>query len=170
MTIRLRTLATALLLGALLFPADLIAQDRERVRGPEGRQQMEQMLRERFERMIVDRLELEPAQATRLRELTRDMMEDRRALALRERRLQARMAALGADVGEGQATALLAEVLNVQDEELRLRNREVAELRAFLSDRQILLLFRVREEMGRRIREVRGERGPGGSGGWDRSR
>ena len=152
----------ALALGLMvLAPVQVAAQQERRV----PRQQMEQQLRERFEAVIVERVGLDEAQAAAVREITGEIMELRRELARREMALQRQLRGLTpANLDAERASDLIEEIMAVRAEEVRVMQLETERLREHLSDVQVLVLFQVREEMGRRIREMRGAR-PGGPGG-----
>lgn len=151
----------ALVLLTGLAAGDLAAQDR---RGPPQRQQMERQLRERFQQMMVQRLQLTEDQQFAMRQITEELEDSRRQLAVREARLQGELRALGDDLEEDRAQELLDEILSIKTEEAELVLLEIDRLRDVLQARQILGFIMVREEMGRRIREIRSRRGGGGDG------
>ncbi len=152
-------------LAALLTawaPVELAAQQ-GRQRPP--RTQMERQLRERFQEMMAQRLQLTEEQRFALREITSEMEDTRRELAVREARVQAELRTLGGDIEEARAQELLAEIVAIMQEEAELAQLEIRRLEEVLQARQVVAFILFREDLGRRIREIRDRARRGGGGG-----
>lgn len=149
-----------LALGALLaLPAAAEAQQQRGSRG--NRAQMEEQLRERFEAIIVRELGLDEATGEQLGALVEEFREPRRELGERQRMLQRRMAGTGALLSEDEAAAVLQELVEVKEEEVRLLAQEQAALLEILTPPQVVRLYTLREQFAQRIRQLR-ERPRGG--------
>jgi len=162
----MRTLSPALVLGALLmtlaWPGSLEAQRPEGRRGSgPDREQLEQRIRAQMGRMMRERLGLDEQQAVRLSEVVQEFDGQRRRLFTLEQATRRRVEALLLEGGDDRAEALsLIERMS----ELRLREAELfrAEQEALLEvlePAQVLRLQELRQDLGRRIRSLRGGRG-----------
>ena len=157
------------LLFVSVSPGTALAQDPPR-RPPQDRAEMEQRVRAQMQRVVKERLQLTDAQSEELSEVARGFEDRRRSLARSERATRRRIEALmlegGAD--EAEAQELLARMAELREQEAALFAEEQAALLEILPATKVLQLQTVREEMGRRIRNLRrgGERGrrPGGGG------
>jgi hypothetical protein len=160
-------LAAATALG----PRHLGAQ----VRPPGGmrqRQQLERRVEQGFARLVQSQLGLSQEQLTSLQAVMQTFREDRQAVNRAQASLRYRLGdpAL-ADLTDDAAREILAEMIRAQEEELDLYRREQAQLLTVLSPSQLVRFYRLREEWGRRIQELRqpgGPRGPGVPGGGSR--
>jgi len=114
-------------------------------------------------RMTQERLGLDEEQATRLSEVVQAFEGQRGELARRERETRRRVDELtdAADVGEAEALELLGLQAALRLEEAQLFRAEQDALLEVLSPGQVLELQELRQDLGRRIRELRG----GGRGG-----
>jgi hypothetical protein len=93
-----------------------------------------------------------------------EMQEERRALQMREFALDRRLRGTGVYLSDEQSAAALDEFIAIKREELRLLEVEHQRLDAVLSAPQLLRFYALRDEMGERIRRLRGgERGPRGA-------
>lgn len=168
---------TRSLLVAMLFAlaAAPDAADAQRRRGdPPDRAQLEQRMRAQMGRMMQERLGLDEEQAARLSEVVQSFEGQRRALARREQEARRRVDALaGADGDEPEALELLRLQAQLRVEEASLVRAELDALLQVLTPRQVLALQAMREDLGRRIRDLRGggrdgvreaPRGPGPRG------
>jgi Spy/CpxP family protein refolding chaperone len=166
-------LAAALITALILVPPGVQAQNRgDRA---QDRQQMEQRFRRQMARMIEERLGLDDGQSQTLSEVIRGFEGRRRELGRAEMAVRRRVEALMLEGGndEAEAEVLLSRLIELRAEEARLFADEQAALLEVLSPVQVLQLQSLREEMGRRIRALRGRDGPaarrrGGNGdlGW----
>ena len=125
---------------------------------------MEERLRARMGRMIQERLGLTDEELVELRGVTEQFQQDRRELARAERATRRRVEALMIEGGEDQDEArdLLQRLVEVRRDEARLFEAEQEALLQVLTPVQVLQLHQVREQIARRIRELRGRRGPRG--------
>lgn len=161
----------ALLVAMLVFPTSADAQRR---RGePPDRARIEQRIRAQMGRMMQERLELTEEEATQLSEVVQSFEGRRRELFLREIETRRRVEELvRADGGEAEARALLELQAQLRSEEADLFRAEQEALLEILSAAQVLELQDLREDLGRRIRALRGGgrsdgdrfRGPGPDG------
>ena len=133
------------LLVALVASPD--AADAQRQRGdPPDRAQLEQRLRAQMGQMMQERLGLDEAQAARLSEVVQTFEGRRRELAQREQATRRRVDAL-------QLVRLQVEL---RVEEAQLFGAEQDALLGVLTPRQVLELQKLRSDLGRRIRALRG--------------
>ena len=153
-------LVAALVTALVLVPPGVQAQSRSD--RPQDRQQMEQRFRRQMARMIEERLGLNDAESQALSEVIRGFegrrLELRRVEMAVRRRVEALMLEGGDD--EAEADRLLSRMIELRAEEARLFAEEQAALLEVLSPVQILQLQSLREELGRRIRALRGRDGP----------
>ncbi|MGB1780281.1 MAG: hypothetical protein ACPHQP_12050 [Longimicrobiales bacterium] len=153
-------LVAALVTALVLVPPGVQAQSRSD--RPQDRQQMEQRFRRQMARMIEERLGLNDAESQALSEVIRGFegrrLELRRVEMAVRRRVEALMLEGGDD--EAEADGLLSRMIELRAEEARLFAEEQAALLEVLSPVQILQLQSLREELGRRIRALRGRDGP----------
>ncbi|HSH75771.1 MAG TPA: Spy/CpxP family protein refolding chaperone [Longimicrobiales bacterium] len=156
-------LGAALLLAAHLAPASLQAQ-----RAPLGRrgqvqnrEQLEQRIREQMGRVMRERLGLDEEQAARLSEVVGDFDGRRRELVALEQATRRRVEALILEGGSDQAEArtLIERMSALRLQEAELFEAEQEALLGVLSPAQVLRLHALRQELGQRIRALRGGRG-----------
>jgi hypothetical protein len=157
-----------LALATTLGPLGLEGQ----VRPPGGmrqRQQLERRVEQGFARLVQAQLDLPPEQLSSLQEVMQSFREDRQTVNQAQAALRYRLDDPGLpDLTDDAAKELLAEMIRVQEAEVDLYRREQAQLLTVLSPNQLVRFYRLREEWGRRIQEMRqpgGPRGPGGGGG-----
>jgi Spy/CpxP family protein refolding chaperone len=160
----------AVLLGVLALTGgqSVAAQDPPR-RPPQDRAEMEQRVRAQMQRVVKERLQLTDEESEELGAVVRSFEERRRALRRSEMATRRRVEALTLEGGadEEEAAQLLARMVELRRQEAELFADEQAALLEVLSAAKVLELQAVREEMGRRIRNLRrgGDRGrpPGGN-------
>lgn len=157
---------TAVLLvvaSCALLTAPLSGQDRRERRGPPvNRQELEQRLRTQMTRIIQERLELTDEESERLSQVMEHFQEERRTLARSEQATRRRVEEVTAEEGDdAEARELLDRLVELRAEESRLFQAEQEALLDVLTPTQVLRLHALREQMGRRIRALRGRR-PGG--------
>lgn len=144
--------------------APLEGQERRGRRGaPQDREQIQERIRAEMARMIQERLGLTDDESARLGEVMDRFQEQRRELWRSEQATRRRVEALMLEGGDDPAEArdLLGRLVELRAEESRLFASEQEALLEVLTPTQVLRLHAVREQMGRRIRELRGRRGGG---------
>lgn len=119
---------------------------------------MEQRVREQIARIVKERLGLSEAESERLSALVRDYDGRRRELARNENEMRRRVESLVEDgpVTDEAARALLTGMIEHRRAEAALFAEEQAALLELLTPVQILQLQHLRDELGRRIRSLRG--------------
>lgn len=142
--------------------------------GPQDRAELEERFRRQMARLIQERLELSDEESQRLSEVVRSFDGPRRELARAEQATRRRVEALTADgnAGDTEARQLLGRMIELRKAESQLFEDEQTALLELLTPIQVLQLQSMREQLGRRIRSLRGRgeedgrrRGPGG-GRW----
>lgn len=156
-----RIVPIAVALAVLAMPAPADAQRR---RGdPPDRAQMEQRMRAMMGRMMQERLGLTEEEEARLSEVVESFDDQRRELFTREIETRRRVEELVQGAGdEAEARALLELQAQLRLEEAELFRAEQEALLEILSPAQVLELRDLREDLGRRIRALRGGGGPDG--------
>ncbi len=152
-------LATALLTGSA---EELVAQRR----GGGQRAEMERRIQARFDNLVREELQLGDDQMRRLQEAVGDFNSRRLEFAQRERGTRARVGRLGGPGGgreltEEEASQILAEMLELSDQEATLFREEQEALLQILSPQEAVRYIMMRQRLGDQIRGVRG-RGGGG--------
>lgn len=154
-------------LGVTLLSAAPLDGQRGPRRGEMGqdRQQLERRIRAQMGRMMRERLGLTEEEAMRLSEVVQGFEGQRRALFREEQATRRRVEALlledAADPVE--ATELLERMADLRAQEAELFATEQRALLEVLTPVQVLELQSLREQIGRRIRALRGRRdGRGG--------
>jgi len=134
--------------------------------GPPDRTELERRVRARFGEIVKERLGLTDEQAQKLGETVQGFQQDRMRLFREEQAVRRRVEALVLEGGDDSAEArqLLQRMQELRAEEAALSEREQGKLLEFLTPLQVLRFQALREEMGQRIRRLRGG-GPGGPGG-----
>lgn len=165
---RATTTGRLLLLLALTAAggAPLSAQRMQGRAGQQDRAELERRVRARFGEMVKQRLGLTDEQAERLGQTVESFQQDRMRLFREEQAVRKRVEALMLEGGDDAAEAreLLDRLQALHEEETRLSAGEQAKLLEILTPMQVLRFQALREEMGQRIRRLRGG-GPGGPGG-----
>lgn len=146
-----------------MLAGPLEGQERQRRRSPVDREQMQERIRAEMARMIQERLGLDDDESARLGEVMERFQEQRRELWRSEQATRRRVEALMLEGGDDPAEAreLLERLVELRAEESRLFASEQEALLEVLTPTQVLTLHALREQMGRRIRELRGRRGGG---------
>lgn len=161
---------TGLFLAVILVMAPGAVDAQIRPGGPPGqraqRQELEQRVMEGLFRRVQEHLGLSREEMTTLQITMQSFREDRRALAMNQASLRhsLRNPAME-EISEEEAREILAEMVRVQEAELALYRKEQEELLNVLTPRQLVQFYRVRDEWGQRIQQLRQRRGPGGAGG-----
>ena len=157
-----RGLLIALLAAVVAWPAHVAAQQGPQSRrGQVDRERLEQRIRAQMGRMMRERLGLDEEQATRLAAVVQEFDERRRALFVEEQATRRRVEALLDQSTDDQAQALelLERVSELRLQEAQLFREEQAALLGVLTPTQLLELQDLRQELGQRIRALRGGRG-----------
>jgi Spy/CpxP family protein refolding chaperone len=128
--------------------------------GPD-REVLEQRVRAQMGRMMRQRLGLDEEQADRLAEVVQDFESRRRELLRLEQATRRRVEALILEGGEDEAEgrALIERMSELRVEEAELFGEEQEALLDVLTPVQVLELQALRQELGQRIRSLRGGRG-----------
>ena len=69
------------------------------------------------------------------------------------------------DIPEAEASRLLQEMVALQEQELSLYKREQAQFLEFVSPVQLIRIYRLRDDLGQRVQQLRQGRGQGGGRG-----
>lgn len=154
----------ALLVALAVTVVAPASADAQRRRGePPNREQIEQRIRAQMGRMMQERLGLDEDQAEELSEVVRSFDGQRRELAQREFALRRQVEALmDGDGDRDEARALLEQQADLRMREAELFRAEQEALLDVLSPTQVLELQDLRQDIGRRIRALRGGDGPDG--------
>ena len=146
--------AVTLLLG---LGADLSAQSRPGDAPRPDRSRLEERVRSRIGEIIQKRLDLTQAEAERLSAIAREFEGRRRELSREERQAREEAEEL-VNAGSGDdaaAGALLERFVALRIQEAELAREEQARLQELLTASQVLELYELRAEIGRRIRAIR---------------
>jgi Spy/CpxP family protein refolding chaperone len=164
----IRRALPVLVLALVAFPvAPVDAQRRGQGRRQgQDRAELEGRVRARFGQMVQERLGLNEEQSERLGQIVAGFQEERMLLAREDRALRARMQAvlLEESESEEEAMELLARVQALRLQEATLLQSEQEALLEVLAPSQVLRFHALRDQMGQRIRQLRGG-GPGPPGG-----
>jgi Spy/CpxP family protein refolding chaperone len=133
--------------------------------GQRQRMELERRLQQGFQRTVQTQLNLGDEELQSLRAIMQSFQEDRSRLNRAQASLRYRLRdpALQ-DISEEDARALLAEMVQLQEEELDLYRREQAQLLTVLTPLQLVKFYRLRDTLGQRVQELRLGRGRGGGG------
>jgi hypothetical protein len=155
------TLAMASVLT--LAPVLLSAQVTPPRGGQRQRLELERRLQQGFQRSIQTQLGWDQAQMEGLRGIMRSFQQERMVLNRAQASLRHRLRdpALQ-DLGEEDATALLQEMLEIQQRELDLYKREQEEFLRVMNPVELVRFYRLRENLGQRIQQMRQGGGRGG--------
>lgn len=158
-------MVTGLLLALVVGSAGaLAAQQGPPQRGPIDREQVERRIMAQFRTLVERELGTDSVTTSALFEVVGELQDERRALQMREFRLQRRLGGTGVYLSEEQSAEALEEFMALKREELRLLEIEHERLSEVLTPPQLLRFYVLREEMGERIRRLRGgDRGPRGN-------
>jgi Spy/CpxP family protein refolding chaperone len=160
---RLGFLVAALLSLTVVVP--LAAQRGPPTTGRRGgdRAELEQAVRARMGEMMQQRLGLSEEEGARLSETVADFDAQRRQVGSQERALRLRVEALMLEGASDQAEAaeLLQRMSDLGFEEAELGRAEQEALLEILTPLQVLRLHQMREQLGQRIRRLRGQSGRG---------
>jgi Spy/CpxP family protein refolding chaperone len=164
-----RALLAVLVAVTVACPAVLDAQQRgpQLRRGQEQeREQLEQRIRAQMGRMMRERLGLDEEQAASLAEVVQDFDGRRRELFSLEQATRGRVEALLLEGSndEDEAAELMERMADLRLREAQLFGEEQEALLGVLTPSQVLRLQALRQELGQRIRALRGGQGGGERG------
>lgn len=163
-----RVLLAVALAAALSAPV-AAQDDRGRRSDPQDREALMERVRARMAHVIQERLELTDEESEELSAVVRRFEQRRGALAREDMALRRRFDALEeTDVSDEEARGLLDQMIELRRRESALFEEELDGLLDVLSPSEIIEFQALRQEMGRRIRSLRG--GDDREGGDDRSR
>ena len=157
-------LMTVLLMGGA---EGLVAQRRGPPQPGGGqREDMERRIQARFDNLVREELELSDDQTRQLQEAVEDFRSRRLEFSQSERNTRARVGRLGAPGGgqeltEQEASEILAEMLELSGAEATLFREEQEAFLRILSAPQVVRFIVMRQQLGDRIRSLRGGGGPG---------
>ncbi len=155
------------LVGVLtLAPIFVSAQVTPPPGGQRQRLELERRLQLGFQRSIQNQLGLGQETMQSVRGVMQSFQEDRSALNRAQASLRYRLRdPVLPDMGEDEAKALIQEMVDHQQRELDLYKKEQEELLRVLSPVQLIRLYRLRDDMGQRVQQLRQGRGQGGGRG-----
>jgi Spy/CpxP family protein refolding chaperone len=151
--------------GALLLAVPSAPLSAQRTSGPtrdgQDRSRLEERIRARMGEIIQHRLGLTDEEAEELSAIASEYEGRRRALASEEREARDRAEQLlAAEIPDDSASAALLEhFVALRLREAELVREEQARLQEVLSPGQVLRLYELRVEIGRRIRAIRNRGG-----------
>jgi hypothetical protein len=131
------------------------------------RLELERRVQQGFHRSIQNQLGWDQAKMQGLQEIMRSFQQDRMALNRAQASLRYRLRdpALP-DMTEGEASALLEEMVSLQEQELDLYKMEQEKLLEVMTPLELVRFYRARDNLGQRLQELRQGRGrPGGQAG-----
>lgn len=134
--------------------------------GQRQRLELERRLNQGFQRSIQNQLGFDQAKMQGIQGVMRSFQTDRRSLNRSQASLRHRLRdpAL-TELSEPDARSLLQEMVTLQQRELELYQREQEELLKLMTPVELLRFYRLRENLGERIQQVRQGRGQGGARG-----
>jgi len=154
--------AAAVAALALTFGSGALDAQQNQQRGPRGdRAQLEQRIMAHFSQLVKNELGLDSAATAGLFTVVEEFGSQRRELQMREARLSRQLRGTGVYLSEEQSAAALEEVLAIKRQEVVVLEAEQERLSQVLTPAQVLRFYALREQMGERIRRLRGE-GPRG--------
>ena len=161
--------ASLLMMALLMVGAEGLVAQRPGSQRPGGggqRQQMERRIQARFDNLVREELELTDDQVQQLQEVVEDFRGRRRDFFQRERDTRGRVGRLGARDGgaeltDQEASEILAEMLELSGDEASLFREEQEAFLQVLSAPQVVRFIMMRQQLGDRIRTLRGGGGVG---------
>jgi len=160
-----RWVSFAVLVAALSAPGSAHAQQQRRRDQQPDRAQIEQRIRAQMGRMMQERLGLSEEEAARLSTVVQQFDDRRRELVRREQEARRRAEEITAGGGDAsEARQLLERQAQLRLEEAQLFGEEQRALLDVLTPAQVLELQDLRQDIGRRIRALRGPRTDGQNG------
>ena len=161
-------LAVMAALSLVTLAEGLVAQRRGGQQPGGGqRAEMERRIQARFDNLVREELDLSDDQVRQLQDVVGDFRLRRLDFFQRERTTRVRVGRFGARGGGGElteeeASEILAEMLELSGDEATLFREEQEAFLQILSAPQVVRFIVMRQQLGDRIRTLRGERGRGG--------
>jgi len=153
-------LIAVLALLTLVPSAIPVAAQQQQRRGGD-RAQLERRIMVQFTQLVQSELGIDSVATAGLFEVVEEFGQERRDLQVREARLDRQLRGTGVYLSDEQSAAAIAELIAIKREEISLLEAEQARLNEVLTPPQLLRFYVLREQMGERIRRLRGE-GPRG--------
>ncbi len=158
-----------LMTGLLMVGAEgLVAQRRggQQPGGARQRMEMERRIQARFDNLVREELSLTDDQVQQLQDVVEDFRRRRMDFSQRERTTRARVGRLGtrggrAELTEQEASEVLREMLELSGDEATLFREEQEAFLQILSAPQVVRFIVMRQQLGDRIRTLRGGGGAG---------
>jgi periplasmic protein CpxP/Spy len=122
------------------------------------RQALEKMVRQRWQQVVRDRLQLNDAQAARLAETTRHFSKERTQLNQEERGIRQEMRGQltgAAPADDHRLAMLLDSLLDIQRQRLEIVRSEQHELALFMTPLQRVRYLALQEQLRKRMEEIR---------------
>jgi hypothetical protein len=139
--------------------------------GQRQRLELEQRLQRGFNRTVQTQLGLDQSQMEKVQGVMMSFQTERRNLNRAQASLRYKLRDPGLfEIEDEEARALLQDMVRLQEQELDLYKREQAELLQFLPPAKLVSFYRLREDLGQRVQQLRqgrgqgAGRGPGGGG------
>ena len=162
-------MTTGLLMMALLTGgAEGLAAQRRGNQQPGGgrRVEMERRIQARFDNLVREELELDDDQVQQLQEVVERFRQRRVEFSQRERSTRSRVVGLGVgggrrELSEREASGILQEMLELSGDEATLFREEQEAFLQILSPQQVVRFIVMRQQLGDRIRNLRGGVAPG---------
>lgn len=127
-------------------------------RGSEDRARLEERMRARVGEIIRHRLGLDREEEARLSAIAREFEQRRRALVASERETHRQIEPFleSGRADDTEAAAIIERMIAFKRQEAELFQEEQARLQEVLTPTQVLQLYDLRVELGRKIRALRG--------------
>ena len=130
------------------------------------RAEMERRIQARFDNLVREELELNDDQVQQLQEVVENFRQRRVEFSQRERSTRSRVMGLGVgggrrELSEREASEILQEMLELSGDEATLFREEQEAFLQILSPQQVVRFMVMRQQLGDRIRSLRGGAGPG---------
>ena len=162
-------MTTGLLMMALLTGgAEGLVAQRPGNQQPGGgrRAEMERRIQARFDNLVREELELDDDQVQQLQEVVERFRQRRVEFSQRERSTRSRVVGLGVgggrrELSEREASGILQEMLELSGDEATLFREEQEAFLQILSPQQVVRFIVMRQQLGDRIRNLRGGVAPG---------
>ena len=147
-----------MLVAIALSAAPIQAQRTPGPRTDEDRSRLEERIRARMGDIIRERLGLDRAEEARLSEIVQEFERRRRALVASEWEVRRRIESFleSGTATDTEAAALIDSMISFERQEAELFEEEQQRLQDVLTPTQVLQLYQLRVEIGRRIRALRG--------------
>jgi hypothetical protein len=129
--------------------------------------QLERQLQVRFQEMVKTQLGLTDEKLQAVEGVMQSFQNERMTLGRNQASLRHRLQdPVLLDISEEDAQEILREMVSLQEREIELYRREQEQLLTHLSASQLVRFYALREQMGRRMQQLRqGRGGPGGPPG-----